>query len=194
MAKTALLIIDMQNFFAEMTNTCIPNILILSEHFRKSGMLQIVTQHGHSEDELSGKVKNQLVRKWGSGGSIARDSDDWQLMPEIQSATQASGLSKKDIVAKNTYDAFINTDLEERLRDHLVERVFVCGVMTDCCCDTTARSSFNRGFETWLISDACGSANKTQHQAGLKGFGFAFGEVLDTKTAIERLQIDASSS
>lgn len=92
------------------------------------------------------------------------------------------------VVAKNTYDAFINTNLQQLLDNDKVERVVVCGVMTDCCCDTTARSAFNRGFETWLVSDACGSANKTQHQAGLKGFGFAFGEVITTKEAIEMLE------
>lgn len=56
--------------------------------------------------------------------------------------------------------------------------------------DTTARSAFNRGYETWLVSDACGTANDAQHQAGLKGFGFAFGEVLTTEEVIGRLKKD----
>ncbi|KAI1611101.1 hypothetical protein EDD36DRAFT_443156 [Exophiala viscosa] len=59
--------------------------------------------------------------------------------------------------------------------------------MTDCCCDTTARSAFNRGNETWLVSETCGSANKRQHEAGLRGFGFAFGDVLTTSEAIRQL-------
>lgn len=91
------------------------------------------------------------------------------------------------VVAKNTYDAFINTDLQQILDEAKIRRVVVCGVMTDCCCDTTARAAFNRGYETWLVSDACGSANKTQHQAGLKGFGFAFGEIPSTDEAISWL-------
>lgn len=92
------------------------------------------------------------------------------------------------VVAKNTYDAFINTALESELEKGKVERVVVCGVMTDCCCDTTARSAFDRGYETWLVSDACGSANKMQHEAGLRGFGFAFGEVLTTEEVVKRLK------
>jgi nicotinamidase-related amidase len=183
--KTALLIIDMQTFFAEMVRDSTPQVLALSEHFRKNQLPQFFTQHGHSKEELSGKVPNQLVRKWGAGGSIAIGSDDWQLIPEVEKAWTSAG--NPDIVAKNTYDAFINTNLEERLRELGIERVVVVGVMTDCCCDTTARSAFNRGFETWLVSDACGSANKTQHRAGLQGFGFAFGEVLDTVEVRKRL-------
>lgn len=37
------------------------------------------------------------------------------------------------VVHKNTYDAFINTDLAQILEEEMVERVIVCGVMTDCC-------------------------------------------------------------
>lgn len=73
-------------------------------------------------------------------------------------------------------------------RRKYIRRVVVCGVMTDRCCDTTARSAFSRGYETWLVSDACGSANKTQHQAGLRGFGFAFGEVFDDERGCFRSQ------
>ena len=127
--------------------------------------------------------KNQLVQKWGPSGSIATGSEDWKLIPDI--AKSAKG---HRIVGKNTYDAFINTDLDKILKELDVQTVAVCGVMTDCCCDTTARSSFNRGFETLLIKDACGSANKTQHEAGLRGFGYAFGEVLETKEMMKRVE------
>jgi len=34
--------------------------------------------------------------------------------------------AKPEIVAKNTYDTFINTNLEERLREMGLERVVVC--------------------------------------------------------------------
>ena len=105
------------------------------------------------------------------------------MLPEIEKIAK-----DHRVVAKNTYDAFINTDLSDELRKRSIERVVVCGVMTDCCCDTTARSAFNRGYETWLVQDACGSANKRQHEVGLKGFGFGFGEVLTTAEVIKRLK------
>ena len=105
------------------------------------------------------------------------------MIPEV--ARKAEGCP---LIGKNTYDAFINTDLGDIMKERNVERVVVCGVMTDCCCDTTARSAFNRGFETWLVKDACGSANKKQHEAGLRGFGFAFGDVLTTLEVMDRLK------
>jgi len=104
-------------------------------------------------------------------------------LPEI-----AQKVGSCPVVGKNTYDAFINTDLGKMLSEKNIERVVVCGVMTDCCCDTTARSAFNRGYETWLVEDACGSANKKQHEAGLRGFGFAFGDVLETADVLGRMK------
>jgi nicotinamidase-related amidase len=132
---------------------------------------------------------NQIVRRYGVSKCIATGSEDWKFLDDVQALVDnVDGDWHKVLVGKKTYDAFINTDLEQILHTAAVERVVVCGVMTDFCCDTTARSAFNRGFETWLISDACGTANETQHQAGLREFGFAFGEVLTTKEAISKLE------
>lgn len=132
-----------------------------------------------------------VVDRWGPDGSIHRGSADWKLIPAVEKL--ARGFEDCSRVDKNTYDAFINTPLEAMLREKGVGRVVVCGVMTDCCCDTTARSAFNRGFETWLVADACGSANAAQHKAGLKGFGFAFGDVLHTDDAVAALKRDWES-
>lgn len=180
---TVLLVIDMQRVFVNMTTVALPNILKLCDHFKASNLPLIFTQHGHSKEELTPPLENQLVRKWGPAGSIAIGTRDWDFLPEIRKTAK-----DHRVVAKNTYDAFLNTDLSNILERESIERVVVYGVMTDCCCDTTARSAFNRGYETWLVQDACGSANKRQHEAGLRGFGFAFGEVLSTAEVIKRLK------
>lgn len=180
---TALIVIDMQKFFISMAGgSIIPNITKLVSHFRSNSLPCIFTQHGHTKAELTPPFRNQLVRKWGPEGSIAVGSHDWELIPEI-----AKQVDSSPIVEKNTYDAFINTELASALEERKVERVVIVGVMTDCCCDTTARSAFNRGYETWMVSDACGSANKRQHEAGLKGFEFGFGEVVTTKDVLQRI-------
>ncbi|KAH7045315.1 Isochorismatase-like protein [Macrophomina phaseolina] len=193
--KTALLVIDMQAFFAPMVKQSLPQVLALVHHFRAHSLPTIFTQHGHPPSDLAGPpYPNQLVRKWGPGGSIHRGSADWELLPQIKgllndlAADAREGRGAVAVVQKNTYDAFIGTELEERLMAWGVGRVVVCGVMTDCCCDTTARSAFNRGWETWLVGDACGSANRAQHEAGLKGFGFAFGDVVRTAEVLEEVQ------
>ncbi|KAF2269632.1 Isochorismatase hydrolase [Lojkania enalia] len=187
----------MQNHFTSMTKTALPNIVKLTRFFNKHSQPVLFTQHGHPPADFEEPITNQLVRKWGISGSIHTGSEDWELMPQIQElvkveekrVAEEEGERAKDgvIVPKNTYDAFLHTGLEERLRGMGVERVVICGVMTDCCCDTSGRSAFNRGFETWLVSDAMGSVVKRQHEAGLKGWGFGFGDVIATEEVIERL-------
>jgi len=195
----------MQNFFESMTRATIPNIQKLISHFQNSSLSSpiIYTQHGHSEKELTTSPSpNQLVRKWGPDQSIAYGSADWELQPAIKehvhthittklksgAENNANANRNAIVLPKNTYDAFVNTNLDDILREKGVERVLVCGVMTDCCCDTTARSAFNRGYETWLISDACATATNTQHVAALKGFGFGYGPVLTTAEALKALK------
>lgn len=182
---TALLIIDMQHVFLPMTDPCLKNILKLTSHFQTRSLPRIFTQHGHTAAELKPPYSNQLVRKWGPSGSIATGSKDWEFIAEIEKAASEEG--SVTLVGKNTYDAFLNTDLEKLLREREVERLVVCGVMTDCCCDTTARAAFNRGFETWLVDDACGTANQEQHERGLAGFAFGFGEVVTTGAVLKRV-------
>lgn len=183
--KTALLIIDMQNVFLSMTNTALPNILKLSTLFSKRGWPQIFTQHGHPPEDFEEPITNQLIRKWGVAGSIHTNTPDWELIPVIQERLQATGGT---VVPKRTYDAFLGTDLEERLKKLDVKRVVIVGVMTDCCCDTTGRGAFNRGYETWMVSDATGSRSKAQHERGLKAWGFGYGDILTTGELIARLE------
>lgn len=196
--KTALLVIDMQEFFRPMVTKSLANVVKLCSYFTRSSMPVVFTQHGHSQQELTTVPSpNQLVRKWGPEGSIATGSPDWELLPELSKFLPEAGAQSGQFprrVAKNTYDAFLNSDMARILESTHIERVVVCGVMTDCCCDTTARSAFNRGYETWLVHDACGSANKTQHEAGLRGFEFAFGEVLGTDQVMSRLDQDRDGS
>ncbi|KAI0893574.1 Isochorismatase hydrolase [Annulohypoxylon nitens] len=184
--KSVLLVIDMQEFFTAMTEAALPKIQTLIRHFNSKNLPVILTQHGHDETDLSGPPYfNQLVRKWGPDGSIHLGSKDWELQPSIKKLIKEELGGDIQTMRKNTYDAFVNTDLDERLRSMKVERVVICGCMTDCCVNTTARGAFNRGWETWLVKDACGSASQVQHEAGLKGFGFAFGDIVTTEEAVE---------
>ena len=181
--KTALLVIDMQNACLHMTTTSLPHVKTLISHFQTRALPLIFIQHGHPEAELTPPYTNQMVRKYGPADVIVTGSKDWELIPEI--AELAKGHT---IVAKNTYDSFINTDLEKILKGLNVQTVVVCGAMTDCCCDTTARSAFNRGFETLLVKDACGTENEAQHEMAIKGYSFGYGEVLETQEVVERVK------
>ncbi|EPS65948.1 hypothetical protein M569_08828 [Genlisea aurea] len=62
------------------------------------------------------------------------------------------------VVLKDTYSAFEGTDLE----------VMVTGVMTNLCCETTARDAFVRGFRVFFSTDSTATASSELHEATLK--------------------------
>jgi nicotinamidase-related amidase len=101
-------------------------------------------------------------------------------------------------ITKRTNNAFIGTDLEERLRGDSVEVVAIAGLTTDHCCSTTARMASDLGFETWVLGDALATHEReapdgeripaeTMHRAELASLNGEFGEVLKVSAAIKRL-------
>ncbi|RYP79444.1 hypothetical protein DL769_002953 [Monosporascus sp. CRB-8-3] len=64
------------------------------------------------------------------------------------------------------------------------EHLVLCGVVTDCYCETTARSPLNGGWGTLHVSDACGSASRAQQERRLKRYDSDFGPTWTIKGAI----------
>ena len=197
---TALLLIDLQSFFDSMISPrLITNVKELITLFHQKDFPVIVTQHGHPDSDFTAPatssfpappLSNQLVRRWGTINSIHRFSKDWQLQVDIRAHLKAlfgplESAAALEVVQKTTYDAFLGTNLESLLARRSVTKLVIAGVMTDCCVDTTARSAFNRGYETSLVKDACGTSSKEQHTRGLEGFEFAFGEVLSASEVMK---------
>ena len=141
MPTTALLILDIQNFFIFSTASTLPHILRLIHHFRGHGLPVLFARHGHPPSDLVSPSPNPLVNKQGIAGSIAEGTEDWDLQPEIASVVDemrmgADGDEMKKpgsqsreaadrralfrdawpVVHKTSYDAFVRTNLEEQLK------------------------------------------------------------------------------
>ena len=57
------------------------------------------------------------------------------------------------IVAKRSYSAFTQTDLDATCRVHHIDRL-VCRQHTDCCCRHTSYDAFTRGIKVVAVADA----------------------------------------
>lgn len=83
-----------------------------------------------------------------SDEGLARGSDAWRIVPELQPD------GAEPLIEKNYGDAFEATDLESVLADRGVGRLVVVGAQTDACIRSTLHGAFARGYDATLVSDA----------------------------------------
>jgi nicotinamidase-related amidase len=78
----------------------------------------------------------------------------WPGQAGVEFQDELVPLGSEHVVEKNVPDAFINTGLERWLRARGVESVVIVGVSTNNSIESTARSSGNLGFKTYVVADA----------------------------------------
>ena len=186
--KTALVIVDMQNAFTkprDIMEKPLPYIKKLHTFFDRQGWLIIFTQHGHTIEDLSPPIRNQLVRKLGPDNVLKSGSHDWELIPEMWKLAKDA-----PVVAKNTFDAFQNTRLKAVLQAGEVDRVVIAGVKTINCCLATSISAFVQDHETWLVSDACNSDSEEDHECALRAARADLIDTFTTEEVISTLEVE----
>lgn len=86
-----------------------------------------------------------------------------------------------EVIDKSTYSAFYNTKLQDLLVERGVKEVIVSGVMTNVCCETTAREAFLRGYRVFFSTDATAAVDEELHVGTLRNLAFAFAYMVDCK-------------
>jgi len=172
----ALLVIDIQNYFHRIVQPILKNLLEVIQFCRQKDIPIIFTQHGHTDPAADGGVLGQW---W--GGVILHGTKDWQFLPEIK-------IESKDIVLpKKRYSAFYETDLEEILRSKGIQDLIISGVMTNLCCETTARDAFMRDYRVFFLIDATATGKDDHQLATLKNLGFGFAHLMTCGELIQHL-------
>ncbi len=155
----ALLVIDMQRYFAHPNGRCflpstravVPRIRMLLDVWRERGGLTVFTRHGHSgQGDLGmlGRFFSDFIKDGEDEASIVD-----ALLP----------MQGEIVISKTTYDAFLHTSLESYLRDRQIRQVVITGVLTHMCVETTARSAFCRGFEVYIPADGTATGREELH-------------------------------
>jgi nicotinamidase-related amidase len=57
------------------------------------------------------------------------------------------------IIQKTTPDSFFKTTIEQELKGKGIEHLYLVGIQTELCVDTTCRSAFSKGYKVTLVSD-----------------------------------------
>ncbi|KAE8716835.1 Nicotinamidase 2 [Hibiscus syriacus] len=170
----ALLVIDLQNYFYSVAKPILPNVITTINLCRQASIPVFFTRHNHKSPADYG----MLGERW-NNDLIFDGTLDAELIPEIER------LSKPDeVVEKHTYSAFEDTRLQGLLAEKGVEEVIITGVMTNLCCETTARAAFVKGYRVFFSTDASATSDPELHDATLKNMANAIAYLVDC----ERLQ------
>ena len=174
--RCGLLVIDMQQYFLSIAAPILGNVLSLVEACRSKGIEILFTRHGHRDISEDGGM---LAEWWGD--LIAYGSKDWELINALEAADTGG------MIDKNRYSAFKGTGLDEHLKSRKIEELIITGVMTNCCCETTARDAFVRDYRVFFVSDATATVNDELHIASLKNLAYGFAHIVSTKQLCRRL-------
>jgi ureidoacrylate peracid hydrolase len=182
--KAALLITDMQRFFldpASPTFTCgglaiLPTLKRLIDAFRVAGRPVIYIRHVHHP----GFMDAGIMGWWWKG--MCREGS-----PESEINDDIAPLPGEKVILKHRYSAFYNTDMETVLRCLKIEDLVITGIMTNMCCESTARDAYYRDYRVFFPADATGSINEEMHMASLLNLAFGFAYVTTANEVIQHL-------
>jgi nicotinamidase-related amidase len=182
-AKTALVIIDMQRDFLEpggfgaalgndvsRLTKIVPNLANVLEAFRRRTMAVIHTKECHQADLAdcppAKRNRGRGALRIGDNGPMGRILIDGEPGNDFVPALQPQ--SGELVILKPGKGAFYATSLQEELLSRGITNLFITGVTTEVCVQTTMREANDRGYECLLIEDATESYFPQFKQATLE--------------------------
>ncbi|MBI2093012.1 MAG: isochorismatase family protein [Deltaproteobacteria bacterium] len=186
--NAALLVIDMQKYFLEEREhgyccggvAVLENVQKLIAHFRKHKRPIVFTRHAHKKDgsDLG------ILGKWWSEMPVD-GTKEAEIDPRMAPPAK-KGTSTEFIITKNRYSAFYNTVLDDILKKFNIKDVVITGVMTNICCESTARDAFFRDYMVRFVADATGSVKEEMHVGTLLNLAYAFADICTTGEILQK--------
>jgi nicotinamidase-related amidase len=183
-ARTALLIIDAQNwvmdhenrqprpqFYEDARNVVIPNMARLIAVARRAAVEVIYTVM--ENETLDGRDRSLDYKL--SNFFIPKGSQDALVISELEPGPDEM------VIPKTSSSLFNSTNFEYLIRNIGIDTIIVTGFLTDQCCDHTIRDGADRGFHMICIADACAADTRDRHNAALAAFkGYCVTETTDS--------------
>lgn len=168
-SKTAVVVVDMQNDFchpdgalyAEGSEAVIPRVNEVVE--RVDAAEVFFTQDTHEEGDPE-------FEQWGE--HCLRNSWGFDFHEDLVPAYPPN------VIQKNTYDAFHETNFDGMLADSGIEKLIICGTLANVCVQETASSAALNGYEVTVVEEAVGYISEEQRDAALDHIDFLIGEVV----------------
>lgn len=185
MKETALLVIDMQygggapdgslvkmlNVDVSKQEDIVTPMVKLKDFFRSNDMLIVNIKTEYEEDFSDWPMLAERfeVRKH---GHFTKGSPDAEIIPPL-----APG-EGEELVVKNRWDAFFNTNLDELLKIKNIKNLVLAGAATDVCVLETCSHAFSLNYNCIVPVETTASFNAERKAMGLEMLSFGRSRVV----------------
>jgi len=171
--------IEAQEYYCStLKNTVLPNVRKLQDTLRKHQLevihcrIQSLTKDGR--DRSPGHKRLSL--------HAAPNSKEAEFLEEV------APIDDEIIINKTASGVFSATNLEFVLRNLGVELLYVTGVYTNECVETTVRDACDLGFFVTMIEDGCTTVTQQLHEYSVGTLRDRYARILTTDQAIEEIE------
>jgi len=202
-AKTALVVVDMQNAFmlpgvahalCPMAEKIVPNINRLAEAVRETGGTVVWIKTTFTDEAL---------RDWSAYFEMVTPQHGAKRVEALTAGSKGHQLwtdldvrAEDVIVEKNRFSPFIqgSSNLAEILRQCGIDTILITGTVTNVCCESTARDAMMLNFKTIMVTDGNAAVTDQDHNASLCAFYLTFGDIMSTDMLVTCLARNAPSN
>jgi nicotinamidase-related amidase len=182
--KTALLVVDMQNYFMHpdyqgvpMAREIVPDVNRLAAIVRALGGLVAWVKTATNDTRESWSIYHDFLmgpayrEKRYASMDLAHEGH--ALWPLLDARPEDAHIVKK------RFSAFIqgSSDIEAHLRRRGIDTLLIAGTTTNVCCESTARDAMMLNFKVVMVPDALAAYTDAEHNATLSTFYMIFGDV-----------------
>ncbi len=165
-----------QYYFDRLERTVLPNVRRLQDAFRRSRLevihtrIQSLTRDGR--DRSKGHKRLQLLAPPGSR--------------EAEFVEQVAPDSTRDeiIINKTASGVFSSTNLHYVLNNLGIESLYVVGVYTNECVETTVRDACDLGYLVTLVENCCATVTPDLHYASLATLRDRYARIVSLDEAV----------
>ena len=164
-------------YFDRLENTVLPNVKTLQEHFRTHGLevihtrIQALTRDGR--DRSKGHRRLGLLAAPGS-----READFLEAVEPDQERDEI-------VINKTASGVFSSTNIHYVLKNLGIESLFVVGVYTNECVETTVRDACDLGYLVTVVEDCCATVTPELHNASLATLRDRYARILRLSDVIQ---------
>ena len=165
---------EMDYYFSRLRETVLPNVHNLQNCFRAYGLevihvrIQSLTKDGR--DRGKGHKRLELHAAPGSGDAC--------FLEEV------APVGDEIVINKTASGVFSSTNLHYVLNNLGISSIFVVGVYTNECVETTVRDACDLGYLVTLVDDGCATVTPGLHDASLKTLRDRYARIVSAEEAM----------